>query len=91
MDKQQIVKQIEKQEFKRNLAFYVLINLALTIVWFLSGKGYFFPAWSFLGWGILLSVQAISFFLNFEDVLSENKEDYENNDSSNIEFVFPKK
>ncbi len=36
----------------REVAVYVVVNVALVVVWALSGGGYFWPAWSILGWGL---------------------------------------
>ena len=41
---------------------YVVVNLFLIGVWFMSGGGYFWPAWVLGGWGIGLA-------LNVWDVL----------------------
>lgn len=35
---------------------YVVVNLFLVGVWFMSGGGYFWPAWVMGGWGIGLAL-----------------------------------
>ncbi len=39
-------------ELGTHIGIYLTLNLFLIGVWALSGAGYFWPAWSFLGWGI---------------------------------------
>lgn len=41
-----------KRAFKGALVAYVVVNIFLVGVWAFTGQGYFWPAWSMLGWGI---------------------------------------
>jgi hypothetical protein len=41
-----------KRGFKTALVAYVFVNLFLVGVWYIVGQGYFWPAWSMLGWGL---------------------------------------
>jgi hypothetical protein len=41
-----------KREFSGNLAAYVVVNLFLIGVWWMSGASYFWPGWVLAGWGI---------------------------------------
>jgi 2TM domain-containing protein len=47
-----------KQGFKQTVLAYVLVNIALVIVWAATGAGYFWPGWVIGGWGIGLAFQA---------------------------------
>ena len=47
-----------KQGFRQTVLAYVLVNIALVIVWAATGAGYFWPAWVIGGWGIGLAFQA---------------------------------
>ena len=44
----------KKAEFRSHLTSYVLVNVALVVIWALtSGAGsYFWPIWPILGWGV---------------------------------------
>lgn len=47
-----------KRDFKVHLATYLIINALLVGIWLLSGKGYFWPAWVMIGWGVGLAFNA---------------------------------
>jgi hypothetical protein len=43
----------KKQDFWRHVGVYVVINSFLIGIWyFTAGRGYFWPAWVLLGWGV---------------------------------------
>jgi hypothetical protein len=48
-----------RQAFYRNLASYLSVNALLVGVWAFSGRGYFWPIWVILGWGIGVVGQAV--------------------------------
>ena len=52
--RQQAIKRLEeKRDFKQHLVIYLLVNSALTAIWFITNSGgYFWPVWPILGWGI---------------------------------------
>ncbi len=41
-----------KRGFKTALLAYVVVNMVLVGVWYFTGQGYFWPAWSMVGWGL---------------------------------------
>ena len=41
-----------KREFSGNLAAYVVVNAFLVVIWWMSGRGYFWPIWVMAGWGV---------------------------------------
>ena len=41
-----------KREFWSHLAAYVLVNVALIVIWAMTGTGFFWPVFPLLGWGI---------------------------------------
>lgn len=41
-----------------HLVVYLVVNAGLTGIWALGGGGYFWPAWSMLGWGLGLGCHA---------------------------------
>jgi len=43
-----------KRKFYGDVVAYVVINLALIVVWAVSGSGSFWPGWVLGGWGVLL-------------------------------------
>jgi fatty acid desaturase len=43
-----------RRDFTANIVAYVVINAALVVIWALSGRGYFWPAWVIGVWGVLL-------------------------------------
>jgi hypothetical protein len=47
------VKRIEaKRAFRFHLALYLAVNLLLIAIWASTARGYFWPIWPILGWGI---------------------------------------
>ena len=41
-----------EREFGRHLRVFIAVQLLLFCVWALTGAGYFWPIWPFMGWGI---------------------------------------
>ncbi len=62
--RQQAIRQLKrKQEFWRQLFTYGVVNAFLIGIWyFVSGRGYFWPGWVLLGWGIGLAIFAWDVF-----------------------------
>jgi hypothetical protein len=44
----------------RSLVWYAMISVVLIVVWAMSGRDYFWPAWPILGFMFLLTWQAIN-------------------------------
>ena len=62
--RKQAVKRIkDKREFWMHLVAYVVINAVLIGVWALSGRGYFWPAWVMLAWGVGIVLHGASILL----------------------------
>jgi fatty acid desaturase len=40
------------EDFRSHLRVFVAVQLLLVAIWALTGMGYFWPIWPFLGWGI---------------------------------------
>ena len=43
---------VQQSEFAAHLRVFVAIQLLLVAIWALTGAGYFWPVWPFMGWGI---------------------------------------
>ncbi len=58
--REQAVRQLRRrQEFWRHVVVYVVVNAFLIAIWyFVAGRGYFWPGWILLGWGIALALNA---------------------------------
>ena len=48
--------------FRWTLISYISTNIILIAIWFLSGRGSFWPAWVILFWGIALVMQYFRMF-----------------------------
>lgn len=59
-------KQAERRAaFKRNLASYIIINLFLIGVWYISSRNHnvhFWPIWPILGWGLGVVMQYLGVY-----------------------------
>ncbi len=49
-----------KAEFRQHLTAYLLVNGLLVGIWAVTGRGYFWPVWPILGWGLGLAFDAAS-------------------------------
>jgi len=58
--REQAVRQLRrKRDFWGHAAAYVIVNVFLVGMWyFVAGRGYFWPGWVLLGWGIGLALDA---------------------------------
>ena len=45
-----------KQDFRRHVVVYVVVNLFLIGIWALSDGGFFWPIFVILGWGVGLLI-----------------------------------
>jgi hypothetical protein len=51
--RERAVRQLRKQsDFRSHLLIYVLVNLFLVVIWFMSGASFFWPVFPIFGWGI---------------------------------------
>jgi hypothetical protein len=46
------------RDFKTHVAAYVIVNLFLIGIWALGDRGFFWPIWVMLAWGIGLAFNA---------------------------------
>ena len=49
-----------KQDFKVHLTSYLVVNGFLVVLWAVTGRGYFWPIWPILGWGVGLLFHGLS-------------------------------
>jgi hypothetical protein len=49
-----------KRDFKVHITSYLVVNGFLVALWAVTGRGYFWPIWPMLGWGIGLAFHALS-------------------------------
>jgi hypothetical protein len=47
-----------RRDFKTHVAAYVIVNLFLIGIWAVGDRGFFWPIWVMLGWGIGLAFNA---------------------------------
>ena len=52
-----------KRAFGRHARIYVAVNLLLIAIWAITSRGYFWPIWPLLGWGVGLGMNYWSVFL----------------------------
>jgi uncharacterized ion transporter superfamily protein YfcC len=63
----------EQSGFWRLLGIFVIVWLVLTVIWAVSGGGYFWPGWAMLGMGIALAFIGWSAFGPRERMPSEER------------------
>jgi hypothetical protein len=47
-------------DFGGHARVFLLVQVSLVAIWLLTGAGYFWPVWPFLGWGIGLAAHALA-------------------------------
>ena len=52
------------RDFQAHVAAYLVINTAFVLIWALTGRGFFWPVYPLVGWGIGLSFQHFSAVLH---------------------------
>jgi 2TM domain len=58
------VKRLEaKRDFNIHVAIYAIVNVMLVVIWAVSGRGYFWPIWPILGWGVAVVIHGWMTFL----------------------------
>ena len=65
-----------RASFKRHLFSYVVVNLFLNAIWFISSRqhtSYYWPIWPMLGWGIGLAMHYFGAY-HGDKVFSAEKE-----------------
>jgi uncharacterized ion transporter superfamily protein YfcC len=66
-----------KRAFGQDLVAYVVVNGFLVVIWALSGRGYFWPAWVMAAWGVGLVMHFWTAFvqrpITEEDIEEEMK------------------
>ena len=51
--REQAVRRIRaKQSFTIHLTVYIVVNIALVVVWAMTSRDYFWPIWPMFGWAI---------------------------------------
>lgn len=64
-----------KRDLGRHVVVYVVVNGFVTLAWFFTGAGYFWPAWLMAPWGAGLLLQAWDVFgrrpITEEDIEAE--------------------
>jgi hypothetical protein len=60
-----------KREFWSHLVAYLVVNAMLVGIWAVTGRGYFWPVWPLLGWGVGLILHAWETF--FRRPISEEE------------------
>jgi len=48
----------KRRDFRGHLVTYVVINAFLVVIWYFTGRVYFWPMWVMIGWGIGLVFNA---------------------------------
>lgn len=51
--------EVPESDFREHLGVYLAVNTLLVTIWVLTGAGYFWPVWPFMGWGIAVVVHGL--------------------------------
>lgn len=64
-----------RRDFGMHLVTYVIVNAGLVVIWFATGRGYFWPGWVLGGWGIGVLLHAWEVYgrrpISEQDILKE--------------------
>lgn len=61
----------DKRDFRTHAVIYLVVNAMLVGIWAMTGRGYFWPVWSMIGWGVGLAINGWSAY--FERPISEEE------------------
>jgi len=61
----------EKRAFWIHFGVYLTVNAFLVAVWAVTSRGYFWPIWSILGWGLGVGVHGAVVFLGGGTITEE--------------------
>jgi hypothetical protein len=50
---------LPESDFGEHLRVFIAVQLLLVAIWALTGAGYFWPVWPFMGWGIGVLVHGL--------------------------------
>ena len=53
----------QKKDFYNHLAVYIVVNAALVVIWYFTGRGYPWFVWPLLGWGIGIMFHGLDVFV----------------------------
>ena len=53
-----------KRDFWSHIIVYLVVNAMLVGIWAVTGRGYFWPVWPLLGWGVGLILHAWETFFH---------------------------
>ena len=57
--KQQAIRRLsQKRAYRNQVQQYLLVNAVLIVLWAATDRGYFWPIWPIVGWGLSLLIQA---------------------------------
>ena len=64
-----------KRAFVVHAVIYVIVNIALVIVWAVSSAGFFWPVWVIGGWGIGLVSHGLGVYVRSRPISEERIQD----------------
>lgn len=75
----------KRVDFKRHLTVYLVMNAAFWAIWYVTGRGYMWPVWPMVGWGVGVIFHYVfdyrtASFLSEEEEYRKLKNEMESND-----------
>ncbi|GAA4883039.1 hypothetical protein GCM10025788_23440 [Serinicoccus chungangensis] len=56
----------QRKEFAQHLSVYLIVMTLLTAIWLVTGRGYYWPVWPMMGWGVGVAIHATTLRLDRE-------------------------
>ncbi len=63
----------QRRAFWSHVVAYCVVNIFFIVIWYLNGRGYFWPGWTMAAWAVAVAFHAWNVFGRGQKVISEDE------------------